>query len=237
MDMIIATTIHTMENKMIDIHSHVLHAVDDGSKDIDTSIEMIKHEISIGVDTIVCTPHYILGKYTNTVDELTNRFTELVNKVKELDLKVNLLLGEEICYTRRVNIIDMLDKKELLTINNTRYILLEFDYVTKPEGFEDIIYNFKLHDYKVIIAHIERYKWMDINTIKYLKDEGAIIQVNSNSIIGANGIKNKLLVNKLIKLGLVDIIASDTHSFRVSSLDKAYAKLKNPKLFEFNKII
>lgn len=218
---------------MIDIHTHIIPFVDDGSKSITDSLAMIKQEIDMGIDTIVCTPHYINRRYMKSVDEIKTNYNNLLKAVEEKGLNVNLLLGQEICYTHRVDIIKMLKNNELLTLNNTNYILLEFSYSSEPEDIYEVVYNFFANGYKVIIAHVERYDWITLSKVIGLKKEGAIIQINSGSIVGKNSFKEKRFVKKLLKLNLVDIVASDIHSFRPSTMQVALKKVENDKLFNF----
>ena len=218
---------------MIDIHTHVIPYVDDGSPNLETSIAMIKHEISIGVDTIICTPHHIYTRYEASVEVIKERFNFLKEEVEKLNLPVKLLLGQEICYSHREDIISMLKKGELLTLNDTNRVLLEFSFAREPEDITDIIYNFHINGYQVIIAHVERYEWITLDKVIAMKNEGALIQINSNSYLGMTTWSEKRFVKKLLKKDLVDFVASDTHSFRPSSLDKSYKKIKNPDLFNY----
>ena len=218
---------------MVDIHTHVIPCVDDGSPSLNESINMIKHEIAIGVDTIYCTPHHIYKRYEKSVEEIKSQFELLKKEVEKENLPIKLYLGQEICYTHREDTIAMLKSGKLLTLNNTNRVLLEFSFTREPEDVLDVIYNFNVNGYEVIIAHIERYEWMTIDKVKALRSEGALIQINSNSYLGMTTWKEKRITRKLLKLGLVDFVASDTHSFRPSSLDKSYKKIKNPDLFNY----
>ena len=218
---------------MIDIHTHVIPYVDDGSPNLETSINMIKHEIAIGVDEIICTPHHIYTRYECTVEVIKERFNFLNDEVKRLNLPTTLYLGQEIYFTHKENILQMLKEGKLLTLNNTNRILLEFSFTREPEDVLDVIYNFSVNGYEVIIAHVERYEWMTLDKVKALRSEEAKIQINSNSILGLTGGKEKRFVKKLLKLDLVDYVASDTHSFRPSTLDKSFKKIKNPDLFNY----
>ena len=242
---------------MIDIHTHIIPFVDDGSSSLEDSLAMVKHEISIGVDTIICTPHHIKHRYeksvedikTNfnllkaevekqnlpvkSVEEIKTNFNFLKSEVEKLNLPIKLLLGQEICYTHREDTLSFLNEGKLLTLNNSKYVLLEFSFTREPEDITDIIYNFSIKGYKVIVAHVERYEWITLDKVLNLKNEGAIIQVNSGSIVGETTGHEKRFVKKLFKRNLVDIVASDIHSFRKSTLDKALKKTKNPKLFNF----
>ena len=219
---------------MTDIHTHIIPNVDDGSPNLETSINMIKHELDIGVDTIICTPHHIYHRYEKTVEEIKKQFELLKSEVEKLNLPVKLYLGQEICYTHREDIIKMLKEGKLLTLNNTNRILLEFSFTREPEDVLDVIYNFSVNGYEVIIAHVERYEWMTLDKVKDLRKEGALIQINSNSYLGLTTWKEKRFTKKLLKLGLVDYVASDTHSFRPSTLDKSFKKIKNPDLFNYS---
>jgi protein-tyrosine phosphatase len=218
---------------MKDIHTHIIPFVDDGSPDLETSVNMIKHEIDIGVTEIICTPHHIYRRYEATVEVIKERFNFLKEEVERLNLPIKLYLGQEICYSHREDIIAMLKKGELLTLNNSNRVLLEFSFTREPEDILDIIYNFNVNGYEVIIAHVERYEWMDYNKVLALRNEGALIQINSNSYLGLTTWKEKRFVKKLLKHNLVDFVASDTHSFRPSTLDKSYKKIKNPDLFNY----
>ena len=218
---------------MKDIHTHIIPFVDDGSPDLETSINMIKHEIDIGVTEIICTPHHIYHRYEATVEVIKERFNFLKEEVERLNLPIKLYLGQEICYSHREDIIAMLKRGELLTLNNSYRVLLEFSFTREPEDILDIIYNFNVNGYEVIIAHVERYEWMDYNKVLALRNEGALIQINSNSYLGLTTWKEKRFVKKLLKHNLVDFVASDTHSFRPSTLDKSYKKIKKPDLFNY----
>ena len=218
---------------MIDIHTHVIPCVDDGSPNLETSIEMIKHEISIGVDAIICTPHHIFHRYTKSVEEIKKNFLLLEEEVEKQNLPIKLYLGQEICYTHREDIISMLKNGELLTLNNTNRVLLEFSFSREPEDILDVIYNFSMNGYEVIIAHVERYEWMTYDKVVALRNEGAKIQINSNSYLGLTSWHGKRFTRKLLKNNLVDYVASDTHSFRPSTLDKSFKKIKNPDLFNY----
>jgi len=218
---------------MFDIHTHIIPYVDDGSSSLEESINMIKHEIDIGVTDIICTPHHIFHRYEATVEVIKERFEFLKEEVEKLNLPIKLYLGQEICYTHREDIISMLKNGTLLTLNNTNRVLLEFSFTREPEDILDIIYNFNINGYEVIIAHVERYEWMTLDKVVALRNEGALIQINSNSVLGLTSWAEKRFVKKLLKHNLVDFVASDTHSFRPSTLDKSYKKIKNPDLFNY----
>ena len=220
---------------MIDIHTHVIPNVDDGSHSLEESLAMIKHEIDIGVDTIYCTPHHIYHRYEKSVEEIKESFRLLKEAVEKENLPIKLYLGQEICYSHREDTISMLKEGKLLTLNNTNQVLLEFSFTREPEDLMDVIYNFSISGYQVIVAHVERYEWMTYDKVLALRNEGAKIQINSDSVLGRTFWKEKRFVKKLLKKDLVDYVASDTHSFRPSTLDKSLKRIKNENLFNFSR--
>lgn len=210
----------------------MLPFVDDGSISIETSVEMLKRQQKNGIDTVVLTPHYCVErKYMKTADEIRSVFNVFKEEAQKAGVSVRLLLGQEICYTQIVDVLDLLRKGELLTINGSNYVLLEFSFTERPESVSDVIYSFKISGYNVIVAHVERYKWINLKTVESMREQGALIQVNSNSIVGRSGLKIKFFAKNLIKRGLVDFVASDVHSFRPSTLARAREILKTDAYF------
>lgn len=216
---------------MIDIHSHIIPNVDDGSRSIDDSLEMIKNSIAQGCSSIICTPHFLHKKYVTPIEEIKKQFELLKEAVKAEGLDVDLYLGQEITYSSRENILAMLDAGELLTINGSKYVLIEFSFHHRPDDFEDVIYRFNLHKYHPILAHIERYEWMTLDDLRMLRNFECSFQVNANALIGKDGCKLKRLSKKYLKKGYVDYIASDMHYFRPSNLGSALKKVKNSEYF------
>lgn len=212
----------------IDIHSHIIPFVDDGSSNLEDSFAMLKDEVEQGITKVICTPHYIVGRYNKTNEEIEKNFKLLADYVKENDLPLELRLGREVHYSSRVDVIKMIESGELKTLNNSNLVLLEFSYDKEPhESLSEIIYRFTIHNLKVVIAHIERYKWMSIDDVKLAKKSGALIQVNANALNGKDGLRMALFSRKAVKLGLVDYVASDVHSFRENTLAKAIQKYGN----------
>lgn len=218
---------------MVDIHTHVIPNVDDGSRDIETSLEMLKEAVANGVTTLFATPHHYYKHYEASVSTIRENFELLKAKAKENNIPIELKLGMEIYYTSREDIISMLKNDELLTMDGSKTVLIEFDLIREPREVEETLYRFKLNGYNVIIAHVERYAWISLDLIQSMRLEGAKIQINSTSILGKEGFKKKWFVKKLLRKGLVDYIASDMHSFRRGNLSKAKDIVKTNKYFEY----
>lgn len=220
---------------MIDIHSHVIFGVDDGAKNLEQSINIIKEEIDSGVTDLICTPHYRLGMFNSSIEDINENFNLLKKEVKKLNLNINLYLGREVYFDK--SIYKNLDR---FKTNNNNVILLEFSYHEDPD-VDEILYNLTRLGYIVIIAHVERYSYLKLDDFKRLKDKNIFFQVNASTIVGKSGFKNKRLAFKLIKDGLIDFISSDIHynrnNFLKQSYDVIYKKFGKEianKLFQTN---
>lgn len=209
---------------MIDIHSHIIPNVDDGSTSMDASINLLKDAIKEGITDIICTPHYRKMMFETSIDEIKEQFNNLVIEAKRNDLDVNLYLGQEIYIRRPSALRDYKNNNRLMTLNNSDWLLLEFSY-TNDIDISEVVFNAKLDGYNSIIAHIERYQYVDINQAIEIKSSGALIQVNASSINGKYGFATKRRVMKLIKNNLVDFVASDIHQTRENGMAKAYNKI------------
>lgn len=204
---------------MVDMHSHILPFIDDGSVNEVSSFEMIEKAIQDGVKHIVLTPHAFrpdIKKYS--LDFLNERFNSFKEKA-ESKYDIKLYLGQEVYCTS--SLISLLKNKEIQTMNNTEYILLELPFNYKPDNLDEIFYSCSVLGYKVILAHIERYDYLKIQDVEQLAKQGILMQTNSNSLFSS--IKRiRVRAHRLLKKNLVSFIASDLHSFRVNSLKKAY---------------
>lgn len=215
---------------MFDIHTHILPYIDDGSSSLEESIEMIRDSINQGIKDIILTPHFDV--YQERCNHKTNYFEEFQNFKKEVEkrnIEVNLYLGNEIYYTPKVY--KYLKEKKIFPLGNTNKVLIEFSFTNEIKNIEDIIYEFKIEGYEVIIAHVERYNYANYKLIKSWKEKGALIQVNASSFYETQ--KQKRLAKKLLKNNLIDYIASDTHSFRKNYIGKFIKDYKEIKYFEF----
>lgn len=207
---------------MIDIHTHIIPDVDDGAKDVETSILMIKKEIECGVDTIVFTPHSYLHRFIDK-EKIIDRFNLLKKELVNYDIKY--YLGQEIYY--EADTLDKLKNNKYLTINNTKYILIEFDYDIIYDDLVEIIYSIRLLGYEPIIAHIERYNISFKDYYRLKKEFNPILQVNCEFVLN-----HKIRAKRMIKDKIIDYIASDCHSLnrRRPNLDKV-KKILNKYLY------
>lgn len=206
---------------MIDMHNHILYGIDDGCKTIEESIETIRNMKSVGFNTIVLTPHYIEDSSFKANNNLKLQKLEILKEeLLKNNIDVNLFLGNEIFINESIN--DLIINKEIRSINNTRYILIELPFNNQILNLDDYLYELKLKGYKIIIAHPERYTYFKDNykEARKLYDSGVLFQVNYGSIIGQYGSSSLKLVKKLLKDDMVDFISTDIHKPSSSLFDK-----------------
>ena len=144
---------------MVDIHTHVLPCVDDGSESKKKSLKMIKDAVKMGVTDMILTPHYRF-KYKLGKEKLEEEFLNFKKEVASQEFPINLYLGQEIYIDKDYERI--FDDKQVLTINGTNYALLEF-YYGKEYDIVDAVFELSLRGYKAIIAHFERYSYATIS--------------------------------------------------------------------------
>lgn len=201
---------------MIDIHSHILPAIDDGSKSIEMSIDMIKRSYEEGTRDIIATPHFRRGCFDTPYNEVKDIVKYFNGLLKEEGLDIDIHYGQEVYYSDRI--IDDLEEGLIGTINGGRYLLIEFPMRKIPSEALDYIYELRIRGIIPIIAHPERYSEV-IRNPEVLNDfieEGCLFQLNAGSIRGDFGKDSKKMAELLIKNGVYSFVGSDAHnnSFR-----------------------
>ena len=191
---------------MTDWHSHVLPGVDDGIKTPGESLKVLEHFDSLGLDTLWLTPH-IMEDYPNTTDKLKERFEELKSMWKG---KLKLRLAAE-------NMLDPLFEErlaahDLLPIGeNGDHLLVETSYFSAPMGFDGIIDSIMSEGYYPLLAHPERYVYMNEKDYTRLKEKGVKMQLNYVSLAGGYGETARKKSIWLLKKGYIDAVGSDVH--------------------------
>ena len=216
---------------MIDLHSHIIPNVDDGSRSLEDSVNLIKESIKLGITDIVFTPHFepIPNRMIPNIN-INESFNAFKKHLEDENLNINIYLGNEI--TINDNLIKDLKNSKCLSINGSKYILLELDFFAAEEEIGELIYELELAGYSVIIAHAERYMYADYKYIEMLVREGALIQINATSIITKHPFLRKFIM-KLIKNNLVHFVSSDVHFGRENKMLEAYQMVAK----KFNKDI
>ena len=196
----------------IDIHSHILAEVDDGSKSMVMSMKMLDIAYKEGIRGIVATPHYHPNKSMIEYDKLIEKFDEFKQTAKTIHPDMKLYLGREVFYTS--DALEAIERGTKLTIEDGRYLLVEYSTITDYHYIRASINNILQAGLIPILAHIERYECMSKNMeyVEELRDMGTVIQVNAASILGQGGRGAKRYTRKLLKNQYIDVVATDAHS-------------------------
>ena len=211
---------------MVDIHSHILPLIDDGSCSLHESIVMLKMCIDSGVDTIVATPHLYPGTYIAPTAYRDEMLLELRGTVEKRQLPIEIVSGRE-CYLSP-EIYDCEKDLGRLTINdNGKYLLIEFPMHEIPQYVKRMIFDIQVRGITSIIAHAERYHDIieDPNLTREFIDMGCLIQVNVGSILGKYGRHIQRTSEILLDHQMVHIVASDMHTQHSMPLGKGFERL------------
>ncbi len=199
--------------ELFDMHCHILPGVDDGSKNMEMSLDMLQIAYEEGTRNILLTPHYMIGRNRyKSSDTLDERFAELKEAAAERFPDLSLYLGTEILYEE--GIVNLLKAGEIRTMNGTRYVLVEFNVRTPFRQIREAVRLLSEARYWPIIAHVERYhsvtKRMD--HIEELIDMKALLQMNISSVEGGFLNENKRWCRKLLKEGYITFLGTDAHN-------------------------
>lgn len=214
---------------MIDIHCHILPEMDDGAKTIDESIEMARIAEKDGITKIVATPHFNDYYYSSNKEEINKKINNLQQILNDRGIKIELFMGAEYYLNPMIGL--RISEEILITVNNNnRYCLIEFPFRDLPFYIENFIFQIMLSGITPVLMHPER------NDVIIKKPErletfvkkGVIVAINGGSLLGEHGSGSRKTAEKLLKMGLVHILASDAHSVdsRPPKLSGAFRKAK-----------
>lgn len=215
---------------MIDIHNHLVPGIDDGAKTLKETVEIAKSAQRHDIYKIVSTPHYMEENYKVEGKKVKEKIKTINKLLREKDIQVQILPGHEIYLTS--DLLEKIKNRDILTINDSKYILLELPMNYIPDFLDKVFYDLSVMGYKPIIAHPERNKEVINNPgilYKWVKD-GIIFQLNAGSLFGVYGSSVKKTAFELVDNYLVQVIASDCHgnnNIGLEWLARAKRKLEN----------
>ena len=217
----------------VDIHSHILPGIDDGAKNIEESLILIDKIERLGCKKIITTPHIYPGLYDNTEIEIKKKyfsFKEFTNSNINIDIACEYMVD--------ISLIEKCDKKELLTLSNN-YILLETSFSTLPNYFYEVVYHLSVNNYKIILAHPERYLYLFKNKreIYKLKKTGLKFQLNALSLTGYYGKESMKLCDTMLGEELFDFIGTDIHNIKhIEEINSSKVRINRGNLKKLNKL-
>jgi len=210
---------------MKDLHSHLCFGIDDGCKTNEQSIFLLKKMAQNGFTDVFLTPHYIEDTKTVAPNRIKRKIIDYLRRVcEEENIPINLYEGNEVYLTD--NFMELLKNDEIMTLNGTKYILMEFSMHVDNPNIRTILHNVISCGYIPVIAHPERYTYMDLDRLEDLQDMGVLFQGNYLSLFDKYGKLPRKNLEKYLKAGLITFLGSDMHHDEELYGDKIYKKLK-----------
>ena len=208
-----------------DLHSHLIPGIDDGSPDITTSLQLIRGMKELGYSKLITTPHIMWDMYKNTRDTILYKLDELRKAVAENGIDIELNAAAEYFLDDYVE--GLVQKKEPLLTVSGKMVLVEFSMAHPSMSLKDILFDMQMQGYQPIIAHPERYVYLENAKDFYheLKEDiGCLFQLNILSLGNHYGRSAHDLAQYLLKKGFYDLVGTDLHHF------KHLEALANPSL-------
>lgn len=197
---------------MVDLHSHLIWDIDDGSKSKEMTINMLRQAAEGGTKKLVLTPHYLSGYYEVPITEVREKAKEISLLTKEEGLDIEVYCGQEVYFTE--NMLEYFENELIGTINESRYMLIEFNMRNfSVKEVIDILYEIQLKGIVPVIAHPERYHRFIKNPslINEFIKEGFLFQLNTGSITGDFGKEVKKTAEVFLKNKIYSFFGSDAH--------------------------
>jgi protein-tyrosine phosphatase len=218
----------------LDMHSHLIPGVDDGAKDTENSIELIKGLKELGFQHLITTPHTLQDIHPNTKETLLQGYALLREK---LSLEIKVELSSEYYLDEQFQ--HQLLNNTLIPLPGNR-LLIEFSQIFRPNNLEEVIFNLRIKGYQLILAHPERYHFFhkDFSNFNRLKEMEVEFQVNALSLTKYYGQHVKSIAEKLIDKDMIDFIGTDVHHMQhINALKqvpgtKYFARLIDSKLLK-----
>ena len=206
-----------------DMHCHILPGVDDGPATMGESLATLKEAQRQGIGAMIVTLHFHPGRYAVTAEQALASLERVKRHAAAEGLKIKLYPGQE-CYYYS-GLLEQLEAGNVLTMNGTAYVLVEFEPETQYSTITHAIRELRGSGYKPIIAHYERYQclYQRRERLEELRKAGTMLQLNFGRLIGKGSFFRPNEWRKLLKDGYVDFLGSDTHGMKFRPLHVAEA--------------
>jgi protein-tyrosine phosphatase len=221
-----------------DMHSHLIPGIDDGSPNMETSLHLIRGMAELGYKKLITTPHIMWDIYQNTREIIFEKLEPLKTAVKEAGINVEIKAAAE--YFLDDHVSGLLKNKERLLTISGNMVLVELSMAFPSLGFKDILFEMHMQGYQPVLAHPERYIYLDQGRIFFdeLKTVGCMFQLNILSLGNYYGKSSNDLAQYLIKKEYYDLIGTDLHNAQhLRALQSFVLSAPLKKLLDSGKII
>ncbi len=196
---------------LIDIHNHLLPALDDGSNSLETTIEMIELMKASNISKAYVTPHIMEDFYELNTQKIATKFEEVQSEItKDYSNHRDFLLDHSSEYMIDSQFESLLENRTLRCLKEN-YLLCELSYFQKPINLEDLLFKMISYGYQPILAHPERYRYLSFEELRNLNDQGFLFQANLLSFSSHYGNDALNKCEFLIKEDLYSFLGTDAH--------------------------
>ena len=192
-----------------DLHSHLIPGIDDGARDMEASILLIKKFIDLGFKKIITTPHIMSDLYQNTPEIINSGLSKLKQELVKQEIDIIVEAAAE--YYVDYNFEQKIGAEKFMTFGD-KNILIEFSFLEAPRNMYDIIFKLQLEGYKIVLAHPARYRYFSLDDYNALIERGVLFQLNLLSLIGYYSKEVKLNAELLIKNNFISYVGTDCHN-------------------------
>lgn len=207
---------------VVDMHSHVLPGIDDGAQTVQDSIDLVKRMMAVGIKKIIATPHIMADYYKNTAETINGALEILKAKLVEENIDIIIEAAAEHYFDESFE--SRVDESRLMIMGDN-YVLFEFSFISPPPNVVPMIKRLIGLGYRPILAHPERYPYMDVEQLQMFRGQGLLLQLNTISLTGYYGKEAKKMAEGLVDAQLVDFISSDMHHLRHAEAFKNALKM------------
>jgi protein-tyrosine phosphatase len=197
---------------VIDLHCHLLPGIDDGAKGLAMSLAMARVAAADGISTIACTPHILPGVYNNSGAVIRKAVARLAESIAKAGIPITLVTGADVHIAPDLD--DQLRDGRALTLNDSRYLLLEPPHHVLPPRLEDLIFGLQAAGYVPIVTHPERLSWVEghYDLIGRLVSSSVLMQITAGSVMGRFGRGPRYWAERMLDEGLCHLLATDAHN-------------------------
>lgn len=205
---------------MIDIHSHILYDIDDGSRSLEMSLEMLRLSVASEVTDIFATPHVNRRGVVPSWEMITQKVEVLQAEADKADIPIRIHAGAEVELNYDA-LKFLLENERQYCLAESRYILCEFTNQSEPRQAEKLLYELMLRGFVPILAHPERYERIMTHPRRVLEwmHNGVLAQCNTGSFRGSFGKEVQGRAEELLDHDMVIFLGSDAHRVEMRNTD------------------
>lgn len=210
----------------VDVHSHLIPAIDDGVQSVEESLEILREMEALGYRKVITTPHTMTGTFDNTPEIIYGGLEKMKEAISSEGINIQMEAATE--YYLDESFMERIDSGEQLMTFGDNYVLVETSFLNAPPQLKEATFTLTLKGYKMVFAHPERYLYLIENKklLEELVDREVIFQLNAVALTGCYSKPVQKFAEKLIDMGVVKLVGTDCHNMGHINLLKDATKTK-----------